>query len=69
VYSDCHSTNVRKNYDFETDTFDTKYEVINVNCEACHIPSKQHVDDLKRLENKYTSIGTILSWLYIMIFL
>lgn len=57
--SDCHSTNVRKNYDFETDTFNTKYAIINVNCEACHGPGKQHVEDVKRLGNKYASTGTM----------
>ncbi|AZQ64445.1 tetratricopeptide repeat protein [Flammeovirga pectinis] len=42
--ADCHSTNVRKNYDFEKDSFDTKYSIINVSCEACHGPGKEHVD-------------------------
>ena len=57
--SDCHSTNVRKNYDLKTNTFDTKYAIINVNCEACHGPGKQHVEDVKRLGNKYTPTGTM----------
>jgi hypothetical protein len=57
--SDCHSTNVRKNYDFETDTFDTKYAIINVNCEACHGPGKDHVEDVKRLGDKYASTCTM----------
>ncbi|WP_281616328.1 tetratricopeptide repeat protein [Flammeovirga sp. SubArs3] len=42
--ADCHSTNVRKNYDFENDSFDTKWAIINVSCEACHGPGKAHVD-------------------------
>lgn len=57
--SDCHSTNVRKNYDFKTDSYDTKYALINVNCEACHGPGKQHVDDVKRLGDKYEPTGTM----------
>jgi tetratricopeptide (TPR) repeat protein len=57
--SDCHSTNVRKNYDLETDSFDTKYAIINVNCEACHGPGKQHVEDVKRLGDKYASTGSM----------
>tara|TARA_R110001583_G_scaffold195374_1_gene372361 strand:+ start:83 stop:2341 length:2259 start_codon:yes stop_codon:yes gene_type:complete len=57
--SDCHSTNVRKNYDFKTESFDTKYAIINVNCEACHGPGKQHVDDVRRLGDKYASTGTM----------
>ncbi len=56
--SDCHSTNVRKNYDFQTDSYDTKYAIINVNCEACHGPGKQHVEDAKRMGDSYVDTGT-----------
>tara|TARA_R110002096_G_scaffold321691_1_gene515836 strand:- start:576 stop:2837 length:2262 start_codon:yes stop_codon:yes gene_type:complete len=56
--SDCHSTNVRKNYDFNTHSYDTKYAIINVNCEACHGPGKQHLEDVKRLGDGYTDSGT-----------
>jgi len=57
--SDCHSTNVRKNYDAETHSYDTKYALINVSCEACHGPGKQHVEDVKRLGDKYLSTGSL----------
>ena len=57
--SDCHSTNVRKNYDLKTESFDTKYAIINVNCEACHGPGKQHVEDVNRLGDQYTSTKTM----------
>lgn len=57
--ADCHSTNVRKNYDQETHSYNTKYAIINVNCEACHGPGKQHVEDVKRLGEDYTSTGTM----------
>ena len=57
--SDCHSTNVRKNYDQKTHSYDTKFAIINVNCEACHGPGKQHVEDVKRLGKNYTSTGTL----------
>ena len=57
--SDCHSTNVRKNYDQETHSYDTKYAIINVSCEACHGPGKQHVDDVKRLGDGYSDSGTL----------
>jgi Flp pilus assembly protein TadD len=42
--SDCHSTNVHKNFDEETSSFNTTYSIINVSCEACHGPGKEHVD-------------------------
>ncbi|OEJ98820.1 hypothetical protein A8C32_06435 [Flavivirga aquatica] len=51
--SDCHSTNVRKNYDFNSHSYDTKYAIINVSCEACHGPGKKHVDQVKLLGRDY----------------
>ncbi len=57
--ADCHSTNVRKNYDQETHSYDTKYSIINVNCEACHGPGKQHVEDVNRLGDAYKDSGTL----------
>jgi len=41
--SDCHSTNVEKNYDAVTHTFATRFSEISVGCEACHGPGSAHV--------------------------
>ena len=41
--ADCHSTNLRKNYDAGTRTFATSYAEIDVACEACHGPGSNHV--------------------------
>ncbi len=41
--AECHSTNLRKNFDSKTGTFDTKWDEINVACEACHEPGSNHV--------------------------
>ncbi len=57
--ADCHSTNVRKNYDSETHSYDTKYALINVNCEACHGPGKTHVEKANSLGNNYKSDGDL----------
>lgn len=46
--ADCHSTNVHKNYESETDTYTTSFSIINVSCEACHGPSSAHVDFYER---------------------
>jgi len=46
--SDCHSTEVRKNFDAATNTFATTWAEINVGCEACHGPGSQHVDVARR---------------------
>lgn len=39
----CHTTNMIKNYDTTTDTFNTKWSEINVSCQSCHGPGEQHV--------------------------
>jgi tetratricopeptide (TPR) repeat protein len=41
--ADCHSTNVRKNYDSAADRYATTWSEINVACEACHGPGSRHV--------------------------
>ncbi len=41
--AECHSTNLKKNYDSESDSFNTTYSVINVSCESCHGPAEHHV--------------------------
>jgi Tfp pilus assembly protein PilF len=41
--ADCHSTELRKNYDPATDSFNTQWAEINVGCEACHGPGADHV--------------------------
>ncbi|MCM8531553.1 MAG: tetratricopeptide repeat protein [Lentisphaeraceae bacterium] len=41
--ADCHSTELKKNYDPVTKSYDTTYKEINVSCEACHGPSEEHI--------------------------
>jgi tetratricopeptide (TPR) repeat protein len=41
--ADCHSTNLKKNYDAATDTYKTSWSELNVSCEACHGPGSRHV--------------------------
>ncbi len=42
--AECHSTDLHKNYNAATHSFDTRYEELNVSCEACHGPGQKHVD-------------------------
>jgi tetratricopeptide (TPR) repeat protein len=42
--SDCHSTLVKKNYNPAKDAYNTTFSIINVSCEACHGPGKEHVE-------------------------
>jgi tetratricopeptide (TPR) repeat protein len=41
--AECHSTNLEKHYDLETDSFKTTWSEIDVACEACHGPGSRHV--------------------------
>jgi predicted CXXCH cytochrome family protein len=40
---ECHSTNVRKNFDPVNRSYDTDWSEVGVGCEACHGPASQHV--------------------------
>lgn len=42
--ADCHSTDLRKNYDAATNRFTTRWAEISVGCEACHGPGSRHVE-------------------------
>ena len=41
--AECHSTDLRKNFDAASGTFNTKWKEINVACEACHGPGSNHL--------------------------
>ncbi|MCP4382964.1 MAG: tetratricopeptide repeat protein [Hyphomicrobiales bacterium] len=42
--AECHSTGLRKNYDAESDTFQTGWAEISVGCEACHGAGASHTE-------------------------
>lgn len=41
--AECHSTGLQKAYDTATDSFATTWAEIDVGCEACHGPGRDHV--------------------------
>jgi len=42
--AECHSTDLRKNFDAQSNTFNTEWSEIDVSCEACHGPGSWHVE-------------------------
>jgi hypothetical protein len=46
--ADCHSTDLRRNYEPKTDRYDTQYAEMSVGCEAYHGPASRHVEQAER---------------------
>jgi tetratricopeptide (TPR) repeat protein len=42
--ADCHTTDLRKNYDPVSGKFNTTWAEIDVSCEACHGPASAHIE-------------------------
>ena len=42
--AECHSTDVQKNYNAATDSYNTTFAEVSVGCEACHGSGKAHLD-------------------------
>lgn len=40
--ADCHSTNLKKNFDDKTGAYHTSWSELDVSCEACHGPASEH---------------------------
>jgi tetratricopeptide (TPR) repeat protein len=39
----CHVSQLVKNYDLETDSYNTQWQEPGINCETCHGPAEEHV--------------------------
>ncbi len=55
--AECHSTDVKKRYDFNVKTFNTTWSELNVSCEACHGPGSTHVLWAKRMKGLEKSLA------------
>jgi tetratricopeptide (TPR) repeat protein len=54
--ADCHSTDLKKNYDAGNRTFSTTWAEIDVSCEACHGPGSAHVAWAKEAPGRGTPV-------------
>ena len=45
--ADCHSTELKKDYDPKTKSYNTTFSEINVGCRSCHGEMKNHSNDIK----------------------
>lgn len=50
--ADCHSSNLKKNYDASSNEYRTTWSDMNVSCEACHGPGSTHVQWAQLVEEK-----------------
>jgi len=55
--AECHSTDVKKNYDLSANTYKTTWSEINVSCEGCHGAASEHVRWAKEQANG--SVGPV----------
>ena len=63
--SECHSTNVRKSFNPETETYNTSWSEIDVSCESCHGPGSSHVEWARIVEQggnpeAYSDMGLMI---------
>ena len=62
--ADCHSTNLKKNYNVKTKSYHTTWSSINVSCESCHGPASGHIAWTKQKESNVSNSGFPLSLKY-----
>ena len=47
--ADCHTTNLKKGYDKDQQSYNTTWSAIDVGCEACHGPGEKHIAAIKNI--------------------
>ena len=49
--ADCHSTDLNKGYDVQSEKYRTTFAEVNVSCETCHGPGSVHIEWAESKEN------------------
>ncbi|WP_278368045.1 tetratricopeptide repeat protein [Marinobacter salarius] len=57
--ADCHSTGLERNYDSQSDTYNTTWDHVAVSCTACHETAQAHAE--ARHENRSVGAGVDLA--------
>ena len=57
--AECHSTNVKKNFNTSTNKYNTTFDEINVSCEACHGPGDIHEKWAKDTTQQVKNMGFV----------
>ncbi|MEH6558589.1 MAG: tetratricopeptide repeat protein [Oceanicoccus sp.] len=57
--AECHSTNLKRNYQQATDSYQTTWSEVNVACESCHGPGVDHLNWAKTADLEIESKGLI----------
>lgn len=67
--AECHSTNLKRNYNVATDSYRTSWSEINVACESCHGAGSEHVRVAKSAQKNMAksfiqSLNPVGRWLH-----
>ena len=54
--ADCHSTGLQRNYDSESDSYQTQYDHVAVSCAACHESASEHAKAQQDGRNQTTGV-------------
>jgi len=68
--AECHSTDLKRGYNLQDDSYNTTFSEVNVSCEACHGPAEDHIkltkEQQKTTENSgfKNTLHKKLSWTF-----
>lgn len=57
--AECHTTNLKKNYHADTDSYKTTWSQLSVSCEACHGPAEYHLKWASTKDNDIANFGFV----------